>query len=109
MLYSSRKEKNKPELPDTIWRDSAPMGSNSFAVSPHRTENEETFLLINAHQPWNGPIAWYEVHLHSEEGWNMVGGTLPGSPVVFVGHNDYLGWAHTLNAPDLIDIYELTL
>ena len=109
LLYSSRKEKDKPELPETIWRDSAPMGSNSFAVSPKRTEDEDTYLLINAHQPWNGPIAWYEVHLHSEEGWNIVGGTLPGSPVVFLGHNDYLGWAHTLNAPDLIDIYELKI
>ena len=85
------------------------MGSNSFAVAPNRTEGEETFLLVNAHQPWNGPIAWYEVHLHSEEGWNIVGGTLPGSPVVFVGHNENLGWAHTLNIPDLIDIYELTI
>lgn len=109
LLYSSRKQKDKPELPETIWRDSAPMGSNSFAVAPNRTEDDETYLLINAHQPWNGPIAWYEVHLHSEEGWNMVGGTLPGSPVVFLGHNDYLGWAHTLNAPDLIDIYELEI
>ena len=70
--------------------------------------NDETFLLVNAHQPWDGPIAWYEVHLHSEEGWNIVGGTLPGS-VVFVGHNEHLGWAHTLNTPDLIDIYELTI
>ena len=66
-------------------------------------------MLVNAHQPWDGPIAWYEVHLHSEEGWNMVGGALPGSPVVFVGHNNHLGWAHTLNAPDLIDIYTLTI
>ena len=39
----------------------------------------------------------------------MVGGTLPGSPVIFVGHNEHLGWAHTLNAPDLIDVYELTV
>tara|TARA_B100001750_G_scaffold247889_1_gene275457 strand:+ start:3362 stop:5473 length:2112 start_codon:yes stop_codon:yes gene_type:complete len=108
-LYESKKLKVQPELPKTIWRDTAPLGSNSFAVAPNRTEEEETFLLVNAHQPWDGPIAWYEVHLHSEEGWNIVGGTLPGSPVVFVGHNENLGWAHTLNAPDLIDIYELTI
>lgn len=108
-LYGSKKERVQPDLPRTIWRDSAPLGSNSFAVAPNRTEQEETLLLVNAHQPWDGPIAWYEVHLHSEEGWNIVGGTLPGSPVVFVGHNENLGWAHTLNTPDLIDIYELTL
>tara|TARA_Y100001968_G_scaffold145853_1_gene133366 strand:- start:922 stop:3069 length:2148 start_codon:yes stop_codon:yes gene_type:complete len=108
-LYGSKNEKEQPNLPRKVWRDTAPLGSNSFAVSPNRTEDENTFLLVNAHQPWDGPIAWYEVHLHSEEGWNMMGGTLPGSPVVFVGHNDNLGWAHTLNLPDLIDIYELTI
>ena len=108
-LYGSKKERVQPDLPRTIWRDSAPLGSNSFAVAPNRTEEEETLLLVNAHQPWDGPIAWYEVHLHSEEGWNIVGGTLPGSPVVFVGHNENLGWAHTINTPDLIDIYELTV
>ena len=108
-LFDSKNQKKQPQLPRQVWRDGAPLGSNSFAVSPDRSENDETFLLVNAHQPWDGPIAWYEVHLHSEEGWNIVGGTLPGSPVVFVGHNEYLGWAHTLNTPDLIDIYELTI
>ena len=108
-LFDSKNQKKQPQLPRQVWRDGAPLGSNSFAVSPNRSENDETFLLVNAHQPWDGPIAWYEVHLHSEEGWNIVGGTLPGSPVVFVGHNEYLGWAHTLNTPDLIDIYELTI
>ena len=108
-LFESKNQKKQPQLPREIWRDGAPLGSNSFAVSPNRSENDETFLLVNAHQPWDGPIAWYEVHLHSEEGWNIVGGTLPGSPVVFVGHNEHLGWAHTLNTPDLIDIYELTI
>ena len=85
------------------------MGSNSFAISPKRTEKEDTFLLVNAHQPWDGPIAWYEVHLHSEEGWNTVGGLFPGSPIVLVGHNENLGWSHTVNSPDLIDVYELEL
>jgi len=108
-LYESKNQKNQPELPKTIWRNTAPLGSNSFAISPKRTEKGDTFLLVNAHQPWDGPIAWYEVHLHSEEGWNIVGGTLPGSPVVFVGHNENLGWAHTINTPDLIDIYELSI
>src|SRR5262249_46280780 len=51
----------------------------------------------------------YEVQVHSEEGWNMTGGTFPGAPFVLHGHNDHLGWAHTVNSPDLVDVYKLTM
>ena len=84
-------------------------GSNVFAVSSSRSEDEKIRLAINSHQPWDGPFAWYEAHIHSEEGWNMTGGLFPGSPIVLVGHNEHLGWGHTVNAPDLVDVYELEI
>ena len=84
-------------------------GSNAMAVSPRRAADGRTLLAINSHQPWEGPVSWYEVQMHSEEGWNMTGGLFPGSPVVFHGHNDDLGWAHTNNYPDLIDTYVLEM
>jgi penicillin amidase/acyl-homoserine-lactone acylase len=84
-------------------------GSNVIAVGPGRSANGETFLAVNSHQPWEGPVAWYEAHMHSEEGWNMVGGLLPGSPTITHGHNEHLGWAFTVNSPDLIDIYVLEM
>lgn len=85
------------------------VGSNTFAVAPKRTPDGRTHLAVNSHQPYAGPVAWYEVHLHSEEGWNMVGGVFPGTPVVLHGHNPHLGWAHTVNSPDLVDIYKLDI
>ena len=85
------------------------MGSNVIAVGPNRSEDQFTRIAINSHQPWTGPVAWYEAHLHSEEGWNVNGGLFPGSPVIFLGHNENLGWSHTVNSPDLIDIYELEI
>lgn len=84
-------------------------GSNAVAVGPSRSANGETFLAVNSHQPWEGPVAWYEAHMHSEEGWNMVGGLLPGSPTITHGHNEHLGWAFTVNSPDLIDIFVLEM
>jgi len=89
-----------------LGRTPAP-GSNAFAVAPVRSADGDTRLAVNSHQPWEGPVAWYEVHLHSDEGWDAVGGTFPGAPVVLHGHNRNLGWAHTVNAPDLIDVYLL--
>lgn len=86
-----------------------PIGSNTFGIAPHRSDDGSTLLNINSHQPWTGPVAWYEVHLHSEEGWDMVGGVFPGTPVILHGHNQNLGWAHTVNSPDLADIYELEI
>jgi acyl-homoserine-lactone acylase len=94
-----------------IWQPAKtlPIGSQGIALAPHRSEDGLTHLLINSHQPLTGPVAWYEVRLHSDEGWNMVGSTFPGAPVIIHGHNDHLGWSNTVNKPDLVDIYQLTI
>ena len=84
-------------------------GSNAFAFSPARTADGSTILVANTHQPWTGPLAWYEAHLKSDEGWNVAGGFFPGSPVPTVGFNEYLGWTHTVNRPDFIDTYVLDM
>ena len=87
--------------------DPNPKGSNAIAIHSDRTESGESFLAINSHQPLEGPVAWYEAHLHSEEGWNMLGGLFPGGAMIFHGVNENLGWAHTVNFPDLLDLYQL--
>jgi penicillin amidase/acyl-homoserine-lactone acylase len=84
-------------------------GSNAFAVAPGRSADGWTRLVINSHQPWEGPVAWYEAHLRSDTGWETAGGLFPGTPLVLHGHNRQLGWAHTVNEPDLIDVFELEL
>ena len=84
-------------------------GSNAFAFHPSKTTTAEAFLAINAHQPIEGPVAFYEAHLQSEQGWNMLGGLFPGACLIFHGTNENLGWAHTVNSPDIIDIYQLQM
>ncbi|MEE3330158.1 MAG: penicillin acylase family protein [Myxococcota bacterium] len=85
----------------------AELGSNAVAVNRRRSADGATRLLINSHQPFTGPAAWYEVRLKSEAGWDMAGGVFPGSPIVLHGHNRDLGWASTVNRPDLADVYVL--
>lgn len=82
-------------------------GSNAFAVAPSRSDDGHTRLIVNSHQPWTGPVAWWELRLESGEGWRFHGGTFSGSPVPFVGHNGALGYAATVNYPDLADYYLL--
>jgi acyl-homoserine-lactone acylase len=84
-------------------------GSNAFAFSSAKTTTGETFLNINSHQPLEGPVAWYEAHLQSEEGWNIIGGLFPAGCVIFHGVNENLGWAHTVNHQDKIDVYKLEM
>ena len=98
------KERAKP-----LSTRSASSGSNTLAVSPARSAGGQTFLAVNSHQPWEGPVTWYEAHLHSEEGWDAVGGLFPGMPVVTHGHNRDLGWSFTVNRPDLVDVYLLEI
>jgi acyl-homoserine-lactone acylase len=87
----------------------SPQGSNAFAFHPSRTSTGEAFLTINAHQPLEGPTAFYEAHLQSEQGWNMLGGLFPGGCLIFHGTNEHLGWAHTVNYHDNIDVFQLKM
>ncbi len=85
------------------------LGSNAMAVAPSRSSDGHTRLFVNSHQPFIGPVAWYEARVKSEEGWDMIGGLFPGTPLISVGANPDLGWAITVNKPDVTDIYKLTV
>ncbi|MBL0181499.1 MAG: penicillin acylase family protein [Chitinophagaceae bacterium] len=84
-------------------------GSNSAAVSDLKTTTGEAFLLINAHQPNTGPQSFYEAHICSEEGLNVLGGLLAGGPCILHGVNENLGWAHTVNQCDRLDEFQLEM
>ena len=92
-----------------VGTDPADNGSNAMAVAPARSTDGATRLVSNSHQPWTGGVAWYELVVHSDEGWDFAGANFPGSPYPFLGHNKYLGWTNTVNRPDLIDVYKLVL
>lgn len=82
-------------------------GSNAMAVAPSRSADGHTRLMVNSHQPFEGPVAWYEARVKSDEGWDMIGGLFPGAPLILHGAGPDLGWAFTVNKPDLVDVYAL--
>ncbi|MFQ5562924.1 MAG: penicillin acylase family protein [Parvularculaceae bacterium] len=88
-------------------RPEAEFGSNAMAVAPSRSADGHTRLMANSHQPFTGPVAWYEARVKSEEGWDMIGGLFPGAPLVLLGAGPRLGWSFTVNKPDLVDIFTL--
>lgn len=82
------------------------IGSNTWAITPKKSASGNAMLFINPHQPFFGPGQWIEGHLHSKSGWHLSGASFPGSPFPTVGHNEVLGWSHTVNNPDVIDAWE---
>jgi acyl-homoserine-lactone acylase len=88
---------------------SQPKWVHAFALAPKKMSDGKTWLISNSHQPYEGQVAWYEAVMHSDEGLDMAGVLFPGSPFILMGHNRNLGWTNTINRPDLIDVYKLTL
>ena len=84
-------------------------GSNTIAFNSKKTLDGNTYFLINPHQPLDGPVSWYEAHLVSQEGTDILGALFPGSPVILIGTNKYLSWSHTVNLPDKTDAYKLNM
>lgn len=85
------------------------VGSNGYAFSSVKTKDGKTYLAINPHFMVDGPFSFYDAHLCSEEGLNMTGTLFQGGTCAFMGNNEYLGWGHTYNHPDLTDVFELEM
>ena len=86
-----------------------PIGSNGMAVAASKSADGATRLLVNSHQPYTGEVAWYEAVLDSGQGWHVAGGFFPGAPFMLHGHNAHLGWANTVNDPNLSTVYRLVI
>ncbi len=84
------------------------VGSNMWAVRPEKSASGHALLLINPHQPFFGPGQWYEGHVHSDEGWDLLGACFFGSPFPTLGYNGHVAWSHTVNNPDIVDLYAIT-
>jgi penicillin G amidase len=80
------------------------LGSNNWVVNGTHTANGKPLLANDTHLELGLPPIWYEVHL-TAPGWNVKGFTLPGAPLVIIGHNDRIAWGFTNNGADVQDLY----
>ncbi|MFL6208489.1 MAG: penicillin acylase family protein [Pyrinomonadaceae bacterium] len=102
---TGRASEAAPSVDDEVDLDE---GSNMWAVTPAKSASGHALLLINPHVGFFGGGQRYEAHLHSAAGWHVAGFAILGTPYIRSGHNDYLGWSHTNNYADLVDVYEET-
>lgn len=85
------------------------LASNAYGLGREATTNGSGMLLGNPHFPWQGRDRFYEMHLTIPGEYDMIGAALSGQPIVEIGHNETMGWSHTVSTARRFTLYELAL
>ncbi|MEL6807922.1 MAG: penicillin acylase family protein [Pseudomonadota bacterium] len=68
--------------------------SNAWAAAASRSASGGTLLANDPHLGFSAPSVWYLARLSLQSG-AVIGGTIPGMPLVLTGRSDKLGWGLT--------------
>lgn len=79
--------------------------SNSWAIGAAHTRSGKPILGNDPHLPLSAPSIWYLAGIHAP-GYEVVGVTIPGLPVVVLGHTAHHGWGFTNGMIDDVDYVE---
>lgn len=77
--------------------------SNGWAAAPSRSASGGTLLANDPHLGFSAPSIWYLARLELSSG-GVIGGTIPGMPLVLSGRSDRLGWGLTSSYLDDLDV-----
>ena len=78
--------------------------SNAWAAARDRSASGGTLLANDPHLGFTAPTIWYLARLELQSG-GVIGGTIPGIPVVLTGRSAALGWGLTSSYADDQDVY----
>lgn len=78
--------------------------SNAWAAGPTRSTTGSTLLANDPHLPLSAPGLFYLARLELASG-GVIGGTIPGVPLILTGRNAELGWGITSSYLDDLDLY----
>ncbi|MBF9033618.1 penicillin acylase family protein [Rhodobacterales bacterium HKCCE2091] len=78
--------------------------SNVWAAAPSRSASGGAILANDPHLALTAPSTWYLARLELSSG-GVIGGTIPGMPVILTGRNEHVGWGITYANLDDIDLY----
>lgn len=80
-------------------------GSNSWVVAGRRTVGGRPLLANDPHLPHSVPSVWYMAHLQVPGVLDVAGVTIPGAPLIVLGHNENIAWGATNLTADVQDLY----
>lgn len=78
--------------------------SNAWAAAPARSASGGTIMANDPHLGFTAPAIWYLARLELAAG-GVIGGTIPGMPVVLAGRSGALGWGVTSSYLDDQDLF----
>ncbi|MCJ8139673.1 penicillin acylase family protein [Falsirhodobacter halotolerans] len=84
----------------------APFGgaSNAWAAAPTRSTADGSLLANDPHLPFSAPTIWYLARMELSTG-GVIGGTIPGMPLILSGRSDSFGWGLTTAYVDDQDLF----
>lgn len=80
------------------------LGSNNWVIGPSKSATGNALLCNDPHLDLRTPGINWEVHIKTNE-FNAIGVMIPGGPVIYSGHNDYIAWGVTNLMADVLDLY----
>ena len=78
--------------------------SNAWAAGISRSATGSTLLASDPHLGLTAPTIWYLARLELQSG-GVIGGTIPGVPLILTGRSDDLGWGITSSYLDDQDVF----
>ncbi|GGH25304.1 penicillin amidase [Cribrihabitans marinus] len=78
--------------------------SNAWTAAPSRSASGGTLLANDPHLGFTAPAIWYLARLELQTG-GVIGGTIPGVPVVMTGRSQQMGWGLTTANLDDQDVF----
>jgi len=78
--------------------------SNAWVLDGTRTATGKPILANDPHLGFAAPNLWYLVRIVTPEG-SLVGATVPGVPLLILGHNGKIAWGITSTGADTQDLF----
>jgi penicillin G amidase len=97
------------QQPDNLSPDAPAPGSNAWAIAGFKTPHGGAILANDMHLPLSYPNTWYRLALRypsddTHTNREIIGISLPGTPIIVAGSNGHIAWGFTNSYGDWHDL-----